>query len=117
MSEPVMLHNPRCSKSRATLQLLEENGATPRIIRYLEGELDRATLERMLDALALSPRDLLRRNEIEYSEHGFADATLDRDALIERMLRHPRVIERPVVLLGDRAVIGRPPENVLALLQ
>lgn len=109
-------HNPRCSKSRQALELLESHGALPEVVRYLETPPDAATLRSLLKALGLSARALLRTGEDEYRELGLDDATLGEDALIAAMAAHPRLIERPIVVRGGRAVIGRPPEKVLELL-
>lgn len=116
MSEVTIYHNPRCSKSRATLALLEEHGVTPRIVEYLNTPPDAATLKRLLGMLGLSPRELMRRKEAAYSDLGLDDEDLGEDSLIEAMIAHPILIERPIVVAGDRAVIGRPPENVLELI-
>ncbi len=112
-----ILHNPRCSKSRATLDLLREQGIEPDIVRYLDTPPDAAQLERILDALGMQPRQLMRTGESIYAELGLGDAALTRDQLIAAMVEHPILIQRPVVLHGDRAAIGRPPEAVLDLLR
>jgi arsenate reductase len=116
MREVTIYHNPRCSKSRATLALLEEHGVTPNVVEYLSTPPDAATLKRLLDLLGLSPRELMRRKETAYSDLGLDDDALGEDALIEAMIANPILIERPIVVAGDRAVIGRPPENVLGLV-
>ncbi len=113
---PTIWHNPRCSKSRETLTLLREHGLEPEIRKYLEDPPDAATLAQVLDLLGLEPRDLMRRKEPLYAELALDDPTLTREALIDAMTRHPVLIERPVVLVGDRAALGRPPERVLAVL-
>ena len=110
-------HNPRCSKSRAALALLEERGATPSVRLYLESPPDAETIERVLQLLDLEPRELMRRSEAPYRELGLDDPTKTRAELIAAMAAHPILIERPVVVCGDRAALGRPPENVLALLE
>jgi len=109
-------HNPRCSKSRQALQLLKDNNIEPEVVKYLESPPDREELERILDLLGLEPRELMRRREKEYKELGLDDPELSRDQLIEAMVEHPRLIERPIVVKDGRAVIGRPPEKVLELL-
>ncbi len=113
----VIYHNPRCSKSRQTLELLTEHGVEPQVVRYLDDPPDEDTLARLLDLLGMEPRDLMRRREKEYRELGLDDPTLGREELIRAMVEHPRLIERPIVVMGDRAVIGRPPERVLELLR
>lgn len=116
MSEITIYHNPRCSKSRATLALLEERGIEPEVVLYLENPPDAATLRRLSTLLGLTPRQLLRTKEEAYSALDLADAGRTSEELIAAMISHPILIERPIVVAGDRAVIGRPPENVLALL-
>ena len=116
MSEVTIYHNPRCSKSRATLALLEEHGVTPRVVEYLSTPPDPATLKRLLGMLRLTPRELMRRKEAAYTELGLDDDDLGEDSLIEAMIANPILIERPIVVAGDKAVIGRPPENVLELI-
>jgi len=109
-------HNPRCSKSRQTLALLEERGIAPRIVQYLETPPDATTLGSLLDALGLEPRDLMRKKEEPYKALGLSDPGKSRDALIAAMVAHPILIERPIVTNGARAALGRPPEDVLAIL-
>ncbi len=109
-------HNPRCSKSRAALKLLTDRGIEPEIIEYLKTPPDRKTLDMLLDRLGIAPRELLRKNEPAYTEAGLADPGLGREALLDALIAHPVLIERPIVVAGDKAVIGRPPERVLAIL-
>ena len=109
-------HNPRCSKSRQTLQLLKDNNIEPEVVKYLETPPDREELQPILDMLGLEPRELMRRKEKEYKELGLDDPGLTRDQLIDAMVEHPRLIERPIVVKDGRAAIGRPPEKVLELL-
>lgn len=109
-------HNPRCSKSRQTLELLRENGIEPEIVLYLEAPPDRQTLEQILAKLQMPARQLLRTGETEYRELKLGDRSLTEQQLIEAMISHPRLIERPIVINGKRAALGRPPENVLAIL-
>lgn len=116
MTDAVLLHNPRCSKSRAALALLQEHGVSPRIVAYLEAPLDADALRTLVRQLGLPARALLRDGEPEYAELGLADPRLDDEQLVAAMAAHPRLIERPVFVHGDRAVIGRPPERVLGLL-
>lgn len=111
-----ILHNPRCSKSRETLALLEARGIEPRIVRYLDEPPSEAELGRILDLLGLEPRALMRSSEAEYRELGLDDPTLGRAELVRAMHAHPRLIQRPIVLANGRAAIGRPPEAVLDLL-
>ena len=109
-------HNPRCSKSRQTLALLEENGLSPEIIEYLNSPPSHQELDSLLRGLAMEPRDLMRKNESEYKELNLADEGLDRNQLIAAMLENPRLIERPIVVIGDSVALGRPPEAVLEIL-
>ncbi len=109
-------HNPRCTKSRQTLELLREKGIEPQIVEYLKTPPDAATLKRLLQQLGLSPRELIRRKEKEYKELGLDDPNLSDDELIAAMVEHPRLIERPIVVTDKGAAIGRPPENVLQVL-
>lgn len=116
MSEAVLFHNPRCSKSRAALELLAARGIEPTIVRYLDEPPDAATLRALLGKLGLPARALLRTGEDEHQTLGLADPALDDEALIAAMVAHPRLIERPIFVRGRRAVIGRPPERVLEIL-
>lgn len=105
-------HNPRCSKSRETLKLLEEKGVKPDVVEYLKHPPTKDELTAILQKLGLKPRDLMRTKEAEYKENGLDDLSLSDGELIEAMIRIPKLIERPIVLSNDKAVIGRPPENV-----
>ena len=110
-------HNPRCSKSRQTLQLLEEAGVEPVVRRYLDDPPTAAELDEALTQLGLEPWELARMGETRAKELGLADVEHDRDAWIELMAANPILIERPVVLDGEgRAVLGRPPERARELL-
>lgn len=112
----LIYHNPRCSKSRKTLQLLSERGIEPTVVEYLETPPSVAELRRVLDMLGMTPRELIRSKETAYTEAGLDDAKLDDDALIRAMVANPILIERPIVIAGERAAVGRPPENVLSIL-
>ncbi len=117
MNEPVTIyHNPRCSKSRQTLALLTERGVEHRVVRYLENPPSAETLRDLLGQLGLAPRALLRRKEAAYRELGLDDPNLSDDALIDAMVKHPVLIERPIVVTGKGAALGRPPEAVLDVL-
>jgi len=109
-------HNPRCSKSRMTLQLLREQGIEPEIIEYLKTPPTAAELDEILQKLGFEPRALMRQKEPEYKANGLDDPTLDRATLLAGMVATPKLIERPIVLANNKAAIGRPPENVLAIL-
>ena len=110
-------HNPRCSKSRATLELLRENGYAPHIIEYLKTPPSEAELASILERLGMEPRDLMRKKEDEYKEENLAEPGLSRKDLIKAMHAHPRLIERPIVLSNGKAALGRPPESVLKILE
>jgi len=110
-------HNPRCSKSRQALELLRDKGIEPQIVEYLKTPPDRETLERVLDLLGMEPRQLMGRKETEHKEAGLDTPDLTREQLIDAMLAHPKLIERPIVIKdGKRAALGRPPEHVLDIL-
>jgi arsenate reductase len=109
-------HNPRCSKSRATLALLREQGIEPEIVEYLKDPPSRQTLEQLLDMLDVEPLALMRTKEKEFRELGLEKDEADRETLIQALLDHPRLMERPIVVHGRKAALGRPPENVLEIL-
>jgi arsenate reductase len=109
-------HNPRCSKSRQALGLLREEGVEPEIVEYLKDPPDAKTLAGLLDMLGLEPRELMRKKEREYKELELDDPDLSREALITAMVEHPKLIERPIVIKGKKAALGRPPEDVLRIL-
>ena len=109
-------HNPRCSKSRQTLQLLEQESHTPEIVEYLKTPPDAQTLSTLLDMLGMEPRELMRKKEKEYTESGADNTDLSRAQLIELMVKFPKLIERPIVVSNGKAAIGRPPERVLDIL-
>ncbi|NQD91893.1 arsenate reductase (glutaredoxin) [Pseudomonas sp. CrR25] len=116
MTDLTLYHNPRCSKSRGALQLLEERGLTPTIVRYLETPPSAPQLRELLGKLGIGARQLLRSGEDEYQALNLADSGLSEEQLIDAMAAHPRLIERPILIVDDKAVIGRPPEKVLELL-
>lgn len=116
MTELTLYHNPRCSKSRGALELLEARGLTPEIVRYLETPPTAAHLCALLDKLGLTARQLLRTGEEEYKSLGLANPELSEAELIDAMIEHPRLIERPILVAGNKAIIGRPPEKVLEIL-
>lgn len=109
-------HNPRCSKSRETLQLLEQNGFEPQIVKYLETPPDAATLRELAGRLGVSARDMIRTNEQPYRDLGLDDSARTDDELFAAMAEHPVLIQRPIVAANGRARIGRPPESVLEIL-
>lgn len=110
-------HNPRCSKSRETLALLESHGVHPQVVLYLETPPDALQIRRLLSQLGFaSGRQLMRRKEELYRELGLSDAALSEEQLIQALADHPKLIERPIVVAGEQARIGRPPEQVLEIL-
>jgi len=109
-------HNPRCSKSRQTLQLIEEQKIKPIIIEYLKSPPTKSEFKQILKLLKLTARDLLRKKEPEYAEHGLDDPSLSEEHIIDIMIKNPKLIERPIVVTHDSAAIGRPPEKVLEIL-
>ena len=117
MSNFSIYHNPNCSKSRAALALLEENDVSPQIIYYLDTPPTAEELKALLQKLHRGIRDILRRSEPEFEEYDLDDETLSDEIVFDIVCQHPQLIERPIVVKGDRAVIGRPPENVLQLLE
>ncbi|MGB5488931.1 MAG: arsenate reductase (glutaredoxin) [Lysobacterales bacterium] len=111
-----ILHNPRCSKSRTTLQLLRENGIEPEVILYLETPPDADQLTSILGQLGMQPRELMRKGQSEYKAMGLDNEQLSDEQLVAAMIEAPILIERPVVLANGKARIGRPPESVLKIL-
>ncbi|WIO73399.1 arsenate reductase (glutaredoxin) [Porticoccaceae bacterium LTM1] len=109
-------HNPRCSKSRETLKLLEERGIEPEVVLYLENTPSADELKGLLSKLDISARDLIRSGEDAYKEQNLADTSLTEAQLIEAMVAHPKLIQRPIVVNGEKAALGRPPEAVLDIL-
>lgn len=116
MTDLTLYHNPRCSKSRGALELLEARGLTPTVVRYLETPLNAAQIKALLGKLGISARQLLRSGEDEYKMLQLADENLSEAQLIDAIAAHPKLMERPILEVSDKAVIGRPPENILELL-
>ena len=116
MSVYKIFHNPRCTKSRQALQLLKDNNCKIEIISYLEIDLKVSLIKDILKKLTLKPRDILRKGEQEYKDNNLKKDNLSEEDLINYMIKYPKLIERPIVVKGDRAVIGRPPEKVLELI-
>ena len=109
-------HNPKCSKSRQTLELLKENDITPTVVEYLKTPPTAEALKAILGQLGMAPRDLMRKKEAVYAENELDNPSLSDDALIDFMIQHPILIERPIVLANGKAALGRPPEQVLDIL-
>lgn len=111
-----LYHNPRCSKSRQALKLLQDRGIEPQIVEYLKTPPNAETLNLILGKLGMAPRALMRRKEAPYKELNLADEALSADELIDSMVANPILIERPILLANDKAALGRPPEKVLEIL-
>ena len=109
-------HNPRCSKSRQTLELLRGKGLEPEIIEYLKTPPDKGEMAGILALLGMGPRDLMRKKEAEYKANGLDAPDLSDEQLLDALVEHPALIERPIVLANGKAAVGRPPENVLAII-
>eukprot|EP01030_Chromulinospumella_sphaerica_P008342 gene8342-8162_t len=116
MTDLTLYHNPRCSKSRGALELLEARGLAPTVVRYLETPLDATQIQSLLGKLGISARQLLRTGEDEYKTLALADSSLSEAQLIAAIAAHPKLMERPILEVGDKAIIGRPPEQILELL-
>jgi len=116
MTKITIYHNPRCSKSRQTLELLSGRGLDTNIVEYLKTPPDAAELEHILDLLGLEPRQLMRSNETEYKALKLDDTSLGNEQLIAAMVEHPKLIQRPIVLSNGKAALGRPPESVLEIV-
>jgi arsenate reductase len=115
MTEPTIYHNPRCSKSRQTLALLHENGVKPNVVEYLNDMPDKTTLKKILASLGIKPHDVLRTKEAEYKQAGLSRESSDNE-ILDALIKYPKLLERPVVVKGKKAAIGRPPEKVLEIL-
>jgi len=116
MSTYKIFHNPRCSKSRQALKILQDNNCDIQIINYLETDLNVSLIKDVLHKLSLKPRDILRTSEQDYKDNNLKEDDLSDNDLIEYMIKYPKLIERPIVIKGHMAVLGRPPENILELL-
>ena len=115
-NKAVIYHNPGCSKSRETLQILQDSNIEPEIINYLETPPSAQELKRIIEMLGVSARDLLRRTEQAYTDAHLDDDNLSDDDIINAIVEHPALLQRPIVVCGDRAVIGRPPTLALDII-
>jgi len=116
VSRVTLFHNPRCSKSRQALELLRQREIEPDIVEYLKTPPSVEELDRILQLLAMEPRALMRKQEAVYKDLALADKSLDRHSLLQAMVEHPILIERPIAVTEKRAALGRPPENVLDVI-
>ena len=116
MNDLTIYHNPRCSKSRQALKIIKDHGIKPTIVEYLKTPLDKFDLKNISRLLNKRPKDFVRKNEADFKENNIKDIIENDIELINKMVDFPKIIERPIVLFGDKAVIGRPPESVLVLL-
>jgi len=116
MSQVTIFHNPRCSKSRQTLQLLQDNGIDPEVVEYLKAPPTAAELKSVLEKLGMRPEQILRNKEAEYKELNLKEFNGTDGELIEIIVQHPKLLERPIVINGPQARVGRPPENVLEII-
>lgn len=118
MNEKIQIfYNPKCSKCRLTMDILKNKGITPSVVEYLNTPPNIAELGHILDLLKLEPRDLMRKFEAPYKENNLDNPDLSREQLIQAMIDHPILIERPIVINGNKAIIGRPPEKILDILE
>ena len=117
MKEFTIYHNPRCSKSRQTLQILRDRGVEPSIVEYLKTPLKKDELKKISTSLGFRPKEFVRKNESDFKEKNLVNHIEDDDIMIEAMAAYPKIIERPIVVLKYKAVIGRPPDNVLKLIK
>ena len=115
MAEYKIFHNPRCSKSRQALEILESNNKDYETFLYLQETLNKKSIKSVLDILGLNPKDILRSGEAEYKENKLSQYDDEDEKLIDFMIKYPKIIERPIVIKGNKGVIGRPPENVIKL--
>ncbi len=116
MTHVTIYHNPRCSKSRQTLEIIKKQGISPEIREYLKDPITEEEMQSLLEKLHRSAKDIIRKNEAEYKENNLSDSSLTEEELIKAMVKYPKLIERPIVVKGNNAVLGRPPEDVLKIL-
>ena len=116
MSEALFYHNPKCSKSRKALEIIGTHNINTKIILYLTDKITKSMLKEILDSSGLSIRDIIRSNEREYRENNLDNLNLTEDELLNLILKHPKLLQRPVFVFNNKAIIGRPPENVLKII-
>lgn len=116
MSKVTIYHNPSCSKSRQTLALLQDNNIEAEIIQYLENPPSAEDLKHLIKLLGLTARDIIRSGEQEYADQNLGEESLSEESLIQAIIQTPKLLQRPIVVANDKAIIGRPPENVLKII-
>ncbi len=116
MKNITLFYNPKCSKCRKALEILKNKNIEPELCFYLEGNLTKSQIKSILIGLNQSPRAIMRTDEKEYKEYGLSDNKLSSDNLINYILKYPKLLQRPILVIGDKAAIGRPPENILEIL-
>ena len=114
MSDALFYHNPKCSKSRKALEITQNHNINTKIILYLKDKLTKGMLKEILDSSGLSPRDIIRSNEKEYKENNLDNLT--KDEILELILKHPILLQRPIFVYNNKAIIARPPEDVLKII-
>ena len=116
MSEALFYHNPKCSKSRKALEIIDTHNINTKVILYLKDKITKSMLKEILDSSGLSVRDIIRSNEIEYKENNLDNPNLTKDEILNLILKHPKLLQRPVFVFNNKAIIGRPPEDVLEII-
>ena len=116
MSEAIFYHNPKCSKSRKALEIIDTHNINTKVIFYLKDKITKSMLKDILDSSGLSIRDIIRSNEKEYKENNIDNLNLTKDELLDLILKHPKLLQRPVFVFNNKAIIGRPPEDILKII-
>jgi arsenate reductase len=116
MSGAIFYHNPQCSKSRKALEIIENQNINTKVILYLKDKLTKSMLKQILDLSKLSVRDIIRSNEKEYKENNLDNLNLTQDDILELIVKHPKLLQRPVFVYNNKAIIGRPPEDILRII-
>ncbi len=116
MSAAIFYHNPQCSKSRKALEIIESQNINTKVILYLKDKLTKNMLQQILDLSGLSVRDIIRSNEKEYKENNIDNLNLTQDDILDLIVKHPKLLQRPVLIYNNKAIIGRPPEDILRII-
>jgi len=116
MSEAIFYHNPQCSKSRKALEIIQNQNINTKVILYLKDKLTKSMLKQILDLSQLSVRDIIRSNEKEYKENNLDRLDLTQDDILDLIVKHPKLLQRPVLVYNNKAIIGRPPEDILRII-